>query len=313
MHAREEHQSVLLDEAVELLSCKPGGLYVDGTLGGGGHAERILEKSSPDGVLVGIDADPHALEIARERLRPFSARVHLVQGNFSSLREILREMGVREVDGILLDLGVSMFQLSDPRRGFSFRTNGPLDMRMDPNLEITAAELVNRLPEKDLKAIIKQYGEERWAGKIARAIAEARRQSPISTTAELARLVESVVPRKKSRERIHPATRTFQALRIVVNEELKSLKEFLDSVLDILKTGGRLVIISFHSLEDRLVKQAFGSWARSCRCPKDIPVCQCEGKPLARIITRKPVVPSEIEILKNPRARSAKLRALEKI
>jgi len=313
MDDQNRHESVLLEEAVNLLGCKPGGIYVDGTLGGGGHAEKILEKSSPNGVLVGIDTDPHALKIASERLRKFSARVHLVQGNFSDLQKILRELGFQEVHGILLDLGVSMFQLGEAQRGFSFRMDGPLDMRMDPTIDVSATDLVNKLPEHELRRLIKQYGEEKWAGKIAKEIVRVRKETPITTTGQLAKIIERVVPKPRHGERIHPATRTFQALRIVVNKELESLRRFLDSVLDILAAGGRLVIISFHSLEDRIVKQAFNLWSRSCRCPRDVPVCRCEGEPLVRILTKKPVRPTEDETLRNPRARSAKMRAIEKL
>ncbi len=307
------HESVLLDKAVNLLNCRPGGVYVDGTVGGGGHAEKILKKSSPNGVLIGIDIDPHALEIASERLLKFGARVHLVHGNFSDIQNIIRGLGYRAVDGILLDLGVSMFQLGEAQRGFSFFADGPLDMRMDPGASISAADLVNRLSQHELKELIKRYGEERWAGKIARKIVEERKNMPIKTTGQLAGLIEKVVPKSRDGERIHPATRTFQALRIAVNKELESLEKFLNSVLDALSAGGRLVVISFHSLEDRIVKQAFSSWARQCRCPGDFPVCQCEGRPLVKLLTRKPVRPDEEEVAKNPRARSARMRAIEKL
>ncbi len=313
MDVHDKHESVLLEKAVELLNCKAGGVYVDGTLGGGGHAEKILEKSSPDGVLVGIDTDPHALEIASERLRRFSARVHLVHGNFSNLRKILRELGLGGVNGILLDLGVSMYQLGEAHRGFSFRADGPLDMRMNTTSGVTAAELVNQLPEYDLRTLIRRYGEERHAARIAREIVRARKQAPITTTRQLAKLIETTVPKQRGSEKIHPATRTFQALRIAVNRELESLERFLDDALDILVSGGRLIVISFHSLEDRLVKRAFSFWARSCRCPGDMPVCQCEGRPLVKLLTKKPIRPDEEEIRKNPKSRSAKMRAVKKL
>ncbi len=313
MGIREKHESVLLEEAVELLDCKPGGTYVDGTIGGGGHAEKILERISPNGMLVGIDIDPHALKIAEERLRKYTAKVRLVHGNFSELQNIIGGMGLEGVDGILLDLGVSMFQLGDALRGFSFNLDGPLDMRMDPGATVTAADLVNKLSERDLKDIIRHYGEEKWAGRIARKVVEERKKAPFRTTGQLAALVERVVPGSADSRRIHPATRTFQALRIAVNEELQALARFLESAMAVLNKGGRLVVISFHSLEDRIVKRTFSYWARSCRCPKDTPVCECEGKPLVKLLTRKPVRPGDAEVAKNPRARSAKMRAVEKL
>jgi len=307
------HQSVLLREAVDYLNPKVGKVYVDGTVGGGGHAGKILQRSSPDGVVIGIDKDPHVLGLARKLLHSFSTRAHLIQGNFSELPSILSMLNVPHVDGIILDLGLSSYQLEDSQRGFSFQNDGPLDMRMDPNTTSTAANLVNRLSEKDLAKMIRQYGEEKWARKIAAAIVTARNQNPISTTGQLAEIVAGCIPRAKYAKKIHPATQTFQALRIAVNHELEDLESFLKIALDLLVRGGRLVIISFHSLEDRLVKQRFRYWGRECRCPKNVPVCSCEGKPLVRILTKRPIRPTEQEVLFNPRARSARMRVVEKV
>lgn len=284
------------------LRIKPGGRYIDGTVGGGGHARGILVASAPDGELLGIDADPMAVTLAGERLAEFRRRVALVQGNFADLEEIAVEHGSYPVDGILLDLGLSSLQLEAARRGFAFRLDGPLDMRFDPSQTTTAADLVNALSMKELADILSRYGEEPQARRIARAIVAER---PLSTTRELAALVERTVGRRR---RIHPATRTFQGLRIAVNEELECLAEALPQALRLLAPGGRLAIVSFHSLEDRLVKRFFRDEARDCLCPPEIPVCTCDHRAALRIVTKKPIRPSAEEVEANPRSRSARLR-----
>ncbi|MDA8124455.1 MAG: 16S rRNA (cytosine(1402)-N(4))-methyltransferase RsmH [Deltaproteobacteria bacterium] len=307
------HRSVMVREVIASLCCRAGALYLDGTVGGGGHAEAILEKTAPDGRLIGIDADAEALEEAEKRLAPFGSRKTLVQGNFADLSEILNAQGIGKVDGILLDLGVSSHQLDTADRGFSFSQEAPLDMRMDGRRGSGAADLVNTLSETELARIIWEYGEERMAKRIARAICTARTLSPIGTTAELAALVLRAVPPTAERRRIHPATRTFQALRIAVNDELGSLQRALAAGVERLTPGGRFSIISFHSLEDRMVKDAFRSGGKGCHCPPDLPVCVCQGKATLKVLTRKPVLPGEAEISENPRARSAKLRTAERI
>ncbi len=303
----------MVREVIASLCCRAGALYLDGTVGGGGHAEAILEKTAPDGRLIGIDADAEALEEAEKRLAPFGSRKTLVQGNFADLSEILNAQGIGKVDGILLDLGVSSHQLDTADRGFSFSQEAPLDMRMDGRRGSGAADLVNTLSETELARIIWEYGEERMAKRIARAICTARTLSPIGTTAELAALVLRAVPPTAERRRIHPATRTFQALRIAVNDELGSLQRALAAGVERLTPGGRFSIISFHSLEDRMVKDAFRSGGKGCHCPPDLPVCVCQGKATLKVLTRKPVLPGEAEISENPRARSAKLRTAERI
>jgi 16S rRNA (cytosine1402-N4)-methyltransferase len=308
----QEHKPVLLDEVIRYLRCTPGKFFVDGTVGGGGHARAILEKTAPDGRLIGIDWDEKALVKARSNLQSYEERLVLVQENFALIGPLLARLHIQAVDGILLDLGLSSFQVDEAARGFSFNLAGPLDMRMDTREKNTAAHLVNTLSEDKLAAIIRNFGEERWHRRIARHIVRARDEEAIETTDRLARVVYSAIPAgKRSRQR-HPATRTFQALRLAVNRELDHLQTFLQGALDWLKPGGRLAIVSFHSLEDRLVKQAFANWARSCRCPARSPICQCEGRPLARLVNKKPVVPGKSEIQANPRARSGRLRVVEK-
>ncbi|MCS7251296.1 MAG: 16S rRNA (cytosine(1402)-N(4))-methyltransferase RsmH [Anaerolineae bacterium] len=301
------HVPVLLREALEGLKVRPGGVYIDATVGGGGHAAAILERSAPDGRLLGMDRDPEALARARERLRPFGERAVLVQGSYAELRRIAVRYDFLEVDGILFDLGLSSWQLSDPYRGFSFQIDGPLDMRYDPSQGIPAAEIVNRWPENQLAQIIRRYGEERFAQRIAKAIV---RNRPIRTTTELAELIARVVGR--GREDQHPATRTFLALRIAVNEELQALEQALPQAVSLLKPGGRLAVIAFHSLEDRIVKAFFQRESRDCLCPPEIPVCTCGHRATLRMITRKPIRPSEEEVEMNPRARSARLRVAER-
>jgi len=306
------HTPVLLREAVDLLAPRPGGVYVDGTLGAGGHAEEILKRSAPDGVLIGLDHDAEAVERCRARLFAYRDRMVLRQANYRSIDHILSELGYEAVDGVLLDLGVSSFHLKTPERGFSFMLDGPLDMRMDTGRHQTAADLLNTLSRTDLTRIIREYGEENRAGAIARAIEKARARGPITSTVQLAGIISSVFPPYQPR-RIHPATLTFQALRIAVNDEMEALREGLEHMIRFLRPGGRISVISFHSLEDRIVKQQFVASAKGCICPPRLPLCRCGHKPELRILTKKPVQTSEHETESNPAARSAKLRAAEKI
>lgn len=296
------HIPVLYQEVLAGLRLKPGGHYIDATVGGGGHARGILIASAPDGKLLGIDADHTAVALAREQLAEFGKRVILIQGNFANLEEIALGHGFCPVDGILLDLGLSSMQLEAARRGFSFQLDGPLDMRFAPSQTATAADLVNTLSAEELVGILSRYGEEPQARRIARAIVAER---PINTTGELAALVERTAGRRR---RIHPATRTFQALRIAVNDELECLAEALPQALRLLTPGGRLVITSFHSLEDRLVKEFFRNEARDCLCPPEAPICTCGHQAALGIVTKKPIRPSADEVAANPRSRSAKLR-----
>jgi 16S rRNA (cytosine1402-N4)-methyltransferase len=307
-----EHKPVLLREAVDLLAPKPGGVYVDGTVGAGGHAAEILKRSAPDGILIGLDRDAEAIERTRKVLSRFGNRLILQQENYRDLPGVLTRLGHKAIDGILLDLGVSWFHLKSPERGFSFMLEGPLDMRMDRNSPQTAADLVNTLPRAELAKLIREFGEESRAGAIARAIDTVRAREPITTTAQLARIVSSVFPPYPPR-RIHPATLTFQALRIAVNDEISALQNGLDSILPLLKCGGRIAVISFHSLEDRVVKQAFARAAKGCTCPPKLPVCSCNKKPELKVLTRRPVSAAEDEVERNAASRSAKLRAAEKL
>jgi 16S rRNA (cytosine1402-N4)-methyltransferase len=306
------HSPVMLEEAIEALQCRPGGLYVDGTVGGAGHAYEILRRTSPGGRLIGFDLDEDALQEAGRRLAPFGERGVLIRGNFADTVAALKERGIGEIDGALLDLGVSSHQLTSPERGFSFSSDSPLDMRMDRNQRMTAFTVVNSLPQGDLERILWQ-GEEAAGRKIASAIVERRKQSPIRTTGELAALVASSVPGYRRRQRIHPATKTFQAIRIHVNAELASLEKAIPGIVAVLKPGGRFVVISFHSLEDRIAKQTFREFERGCTCPRQVPICICGKKPLLRVLTRKPILPSAEEVSRNPRARSAKMRVAERI
>lgn len=307
------HLPVMPAEVLSYLAPRPGGIYLDGTVGGGGHAAQILEASSPDGLLIGFDRDPEALRAATERLAPYGSRVRLVQRNFVTLTETLTEMGVTAIDGILLDLGVSSYQLDTGERGFSFQQDAPLDMRMDPSSGETAADLVNGLPERELARIIREYGEERWAVRIAAFIVKARATAPIETTLQLVDIIKGAIPRAKWEERLHPATRTFQALRIAVNRELESLDEGLAAGVRLLNRDGRVVVISFHSLEDRIVKHSFRQLAQGCICPKSLPRCVCNNRPQLQVLTGKPVMAGEAEVAANPRARSARLRAARKL
>jgi len=307
-----EHTTVLLREAVDLLAPRPGGVFVDGTLGGGGHAAAILERSAPGGVLIGMDQDESALARSRERLAKYGDRAVTVQANFRDLERVLADLGIAGVDGVLLDLGLSWFHLRSPERGFSFQTDGPLDMRMDAGGAVTAAELVNTLPRQELARILREYGEEKKANAIAKAIEKARARGPITRTVQLAQVVSSVFPPYPPR-RTHPATLTFQALRIAVNDELGALRDGLEQAVRLLRPGGRVAVISFHSLEDRIVKQDFVGHAKGCVCPPRFPVCQCGRKPDLKVLTKRPVMAAEAEVAANPAARSAKLRAAEKI
>jgi 16S rRNA (cytosine1402-N4)-methyltransferase len=313
MHGSDnQHIPVLRDEIVQLLRCRSGERYVDGTVGGGGYAEAILEASAPAGTLLALDWDADAIARVEMRLKRFGERVLLERASFSDLSEVLQRLHWGPVDGIVLDLGVSSYHLDDPERGFSFMREGPLDMRMDRSGSKTAADLLSSLSEQELADLIFELGEERWARRIARAIVTHRKTSRFATTRELADLISATVPKTPDSRRIHPATRTFQALRLAVNRELDALQGFLTSALDLLGAGGRLCVVAFHSLEDRMVKEKFRYWSRACRCPKDLLKCECEGRPLARLLTKKAVRPGPEEEERNPRSRSARLRAVEK-
>ncbi len=301
------------DEVLELLQPKSGGIYLDGTLGGAGHARLILERSNPDGRLVGLDRDPGALRKAAEVLAPFGDRVVLRHRNFSEAAEVLAELEIDGLDGMLLDLGVSSHQLDTAERGFSFRIDAPLDMRMDTTTGATAAEALNELKVEELTRIFREYGEERWAGRIARKIVKVRQETPLRTTLQLAELVRDTVPGGHVPSRIHPATRVFQAIRIHVNQELEHVAEGVNAAIGLLKPEGRLVVISFQSLEDRIVKRIFRDEARTCTCPPRLPVCACNTIPRVELLTRKAMRATEIEIEENPRSRSAVLRAIRRL
>lgn len=307
------HRPVLLDEALELLAPRPGDVVVDGTLGAGGHSEALLEAVGPNGRVVGIDRDPRAIELAGARLSRFGSRFLALRGDHEDLLQLLEARGITAADRVLFDLGLSSMQVDDPGRGFSFRHDGPLDMRMDPDRRPTAAELVATLAEEDLARLIRRYGEERRARSIARAIVRRREERPIVGTAQLAALVEQVAGPAARRFRIHPATRTFQALRIAVNREVDNLDRVVDDAVSLLRPGGRIAAIAFHSLEDRKVKHALKALADRCTCPPRLPICACGREDLIRVVTRKPVRPSVDEIDSNPRARSAKLRVAERL
>ncbi len=306
------HTPVLLQEAVDFLNPKPGGVYVDGTLGAGGHASEILKRSAPDGMLIGLDQDAEAVERCRKILASFGNRAIVRRANFRDLPDVLSGLGYESVDGVLLDLGVSWFHFKSAERGFSFQLDGPLDMRMDQRGMLRADDLVNALPRRELAKIIREYGEETRADAIARAIEKARERGPVTGTAQLAQIIASAFPPYPPR-RIHPATRTFQALRIAVNDELGSLREGLGRIIPVIRRGGRLAVISFHSLEDRIVKQTFAVLAKGCICPPKMPVCACGKKPVLKVLTGRPVTPGQEELKRNPAARSAKLRVAEKI
>jgi len=306
------HVSVLLEETIAGLKVKPDGIYVDCTLGGGGHSQAILERLGSKGVLIGIDQDLEAIQTARQRLINYPARFEAVHANYKELTKIVNEIGYLAVDGVLFDLGVSSYQLDNAERGFSYKQDAPLDMRMDQTNPLTAEDLVNNLSEDELADIIWRYGEERWAKRIAKFIVERRTIKPIKTTGQLVDIIKAAIPAGARREGPHPAKRTFQALRIEVNKELEVLEKALEDAAKLLNKGGRIAVITFHSLEDRVVKEKFKELAKGCECPPSFPVCVCGKKPTLRVITKKPVVPSAEEIEANPRARSSKLRIGEK-
>ncbi len=306
------HVSVLLEECLEGLNIKPDGVYVDGTLGGAGHSSQIVRRLTT-GRLIGIDRDPVALKAAGERLAPYADRVTLVHSNFCEMDHVLDDLGIEGVDGILLDLGVSSPQLDEVSRGFSYMGDAPLDMRMNHEDTLTADVVVNTWSQEELKKILYDYGEERYAPQIAAAICRRREAAPIKTTLELVDVIRSAMPPAALREKQHPAKRSFQAIRIAVNDELGAVRQVLDAAIPKLNPGGRLAIITFHSLEDRIVKNGMADAAKGCTCPPNFPVCVCGKKPKVKIITRKPVVSGDEELDRNPRARSAKLRVCEKL
>lgn len=306
------HVSVLLDECIEGLNIRPDGIYVDGTLGGAGHSSQIAARLTT-GRLIGIDRDPVALKAAGARLAPYGDHVTLVHSNFCEIDKVLDDLGIEGVDGILLDLGVSSPQLDDGERGFSYMVDAPLDMRMDNGDVMTAETIVNTWSYEELRRILFDYGEERYAPQIAAAICRRREQAPIHTTLELVDVIRSAMPAAALREKQHPAKRSFQAIRIAVNDELGAVRKVMDAAIPKLNPGGRLAIITFHSLEDRIVKNGMADAAKGCTCPPSFPVCICGKKPQVKIVTRKPIVSGEQELERNPRARSAKLRICEKI
>ena len=306
------HVSVLLQECLDGLNIKPDGIYVDGTLGGAGHSSRIAAQLTT-GRLIGIDRDPVALKAAGERLKPVADQVTLVHSNFSEVRQVLDDLGIEAVDGILLDLGVSSPQLDEAVRGFSYMLDAPLDMRMDGGAALSAHEVVNTWPQEELKRILYDYGEERYAPQIAAAICRRRAEKTIETTLELADIIRSAMPAAALREKQHPAKRSFQAIRIAVNDELGAVETVMKTAVSCLNPGGRLAIITFHSLEDRIVKNGMVAASKGCTCPPNFPVCVCGNKPKVKLITRKPITASEEELERNPRSRSAKLRVCEKL
>ncbi len=307
-----KHTSVMLDEVIDALNINPDGIYVDCTLGAGGHSFAIARRLNKKGLLVAIDRDPDAIEAAKQRLAGFSTVV-FVQSAFSQLKEALEGVGVEKADGVLFDLGVSSYQLDNPARGFTYKINAPLDMRMDPLLKLNASDIVNKFTEGDIESIIDTYGEERWAARIAEFIVTERKKSPITTTHRLVEIIKKAIPAGARRKGPHPAKRTFQALRIAVNEELDELRLALEQTVDILNHKGRICVISFHSLEDRIVKDTFRRLAAKCICPPQQPVCTCKKTRDIKIITRKPLLPGREEVEINPRSRSAKLRVAERV
>lgn len=307
------HKPVLLDEVIDGLALKADGVYVDGTLGGAGHGSAVCSRLGKNGRFIGIDQDKAAIDASRERLAEYGEMVSIVRSNYVQMADVIHGLGIEKVDGITLDLGVSSFQLDTRERGFSYRMDAPLDMRMDNRKELTAADVVNGYTEQELFRIIRDYGEDRFAKNIAKNIVIERKKEPVLTTGRLAEIVSCSIPMKVKKRGGHPAKRTFQAIRIEVNHELEVLKDSISEMIDLLETGGRLCIITFHSLEDRIVKQAFRQAQFPCTCPPDFPVCVCGKKSLGKQITRKPVLPSEKEMKENPRSKSAKLRVFEHI
>ncbi len=307
------HRSVLLEECMEGLNIRPDGIYVDGTAGGAGHSKEIVSRLGSEGRLIALDQDEAAIRTATERLAPFGERATVVRSNFREVGSVCEMLGIGQIDGMLLDLGVSSYQLDTAERGFSYQADAPLDMRMDLRNELSAFNVVNEYSEERIKRILFEYGEERFSGRIASAILRAREQAPIRTTGELVRIVKSAIPAAARDGGHHPAKRTFQALRIEVNAELDVIEPAIRAAVSMLKPGGRAAIITFHSLEDRIVKQVFADLASGCTCPKDFPVCVCGNRPQVKVITRKPILPSKEELEENPRSRSAKLRVAEKL
>ncbi len=313
MDGQYTHRPVLLDECIDGLAIRPEGVYVDGTLGRAGHSLEIAKRLDRKGRLICIDRDAAALAAAADKLSEYRDRVTLIHGNFGELAGLLDGAGCAGADGMLFDLGVSSPQLDDPSRGFSYMKDAPLDMRMDKSAPLTACSVINEWPEEELRRIFYRYGEERYAAFIAAAIAETRGRRPIETTFELVDVIKSAMPAAALREKQHPAKRVFQAVRIAVNDELSAVAAMIEAAVPRLNSGGRLAVISFHSLEDRIVKNGFAAFAKGCTCPPDFPVCVCGKKPLIRLISRKPILPGNRELAENPRARSAKLRIAEKL
>ena len=307
-----EHKSVLLDETINGLNIKPDGIYVDGTLGGGGHAYEVCTRLGTKGSIIGIDQDAAAIEAADARLKDFGEKVTIVRSNYCDMKSRLHELGIDKVDGIILDLGVSSYQLDTAERGFSYREDAPLDMRMDTRQKMTARDIVNDYSEMDLYRVIRDYGEDKFAKNIAKHIVTQRGKGPIETTGQLAEIIRGAIPMKYQKKSGHPAKRTFQAIRIELNRELEVLRDTLDDMIELLNPGGRLCIITFHSLEDRIVKSAFKKNENPCTCPPDFPVCVCGNVSKGSIVTRKPILPSEDEMEANSRSKSAKLRIFER-
>lgn len=307
-----QHISVLLNECIEALNIRPDGIYLDGTLGGAGHSSQIARRLTT-GRLIGVDRDTVALEAAAKRLEPYMDRVTLVHSNFKEIHKILDDLGIDRIDGMLFDLGVSSPQLDDGERGFSYMADAPLDMRMNREDRLTAFEVVNQWPREELKRILYEYGEERYAPQIAAAIDRKRQNAPIETTLQLVDVIRSALPPQALREKQHPAKRSFQAIRIAVNDELTSVREMMQAAIPRLNPNGRLAVITFHSLEDRIVKTEMATAAKGCTCPPSFPVCACGKKPQVKVLTRKPIVSGQEELNQNPRARSAKLRVCEKL
>ena len=308
-----QHKSVLLQECIDALNIRPDGIYLDGTLGGAGHSSQIARRLTEGGRLIGVDRDRTALAAAKERLAPYADRVTLVHSNFAEIDAILDSLGIPAVDGMLFDLGVSSPQLDDASRGFSYMADAPLDMRMDKDDVLTAGEVVNTWPQGELRRILYDYGEERYAPQIAAAICRAREKAPVETTLELVDIIRSAMPAQALREKQHPAKRSFQAIRIAVNDELGAVSRMMQAAVGRLNPGGRLAVITFHSLEDRIVKNVFQDAAKGCTCPPSFPVCVCGRKPKIRILTKKPIIATREEVEENPRSRSAKLRVAERV
>lgn len=308
-----KHKSVLLDESIEALQIKPNGIYVDGTLGGGGHSYEICKRLSEHGRLIGIDQDAAAIEAASGRLAEFKDRVTIVRSNYCEIRKVLGDLGIASVDGVILDLGVSSYQLDTAERGFTYREDVPLDMRMDQRQPLTARDIVNEYSEMELYRIIRDYGEEKFAKNIAKHIVNARKEKALETTGELIHVIKAAIPMKMRATGGHPAKKTFQAIRIELNRELEVLDNSLEDMVDLLNDEGRICVITFHSLEDRIVKSRFKNMEDPCICPREFPVCVCGRKSKGKVVTRKPIVPSDEELLENSRAKSSKLRVFEKI